>query len=752
MRSHGRYEAANATSRFARPTSDLAWGSAAVVLTVLIAASRLLVTPGFYYADDTQTGTAGQWWHLGGELLAGRLPLLNVHAWTAGNYLAEGQWGIFNPMIWLIAVVMRLVADPLLVITVVKIAALAVMTLGAYALSRSFRATRPWSAAAGVLVPLGGFTVYMDAPSWTTGLLAAALVPWSWYGLRRHVEDRRSPAVYLVATGLLVTLGYVFGVIVLVIIFTESLVRFGIRRDWARVRGVLIAGVFAGLLTVAVYLPGILTAPVTIRNSAAVFNTGFLNADMTDLFAASTATVTGSIGSWGTGATTAPLVYTLWALPAFALFWPSRHRLRALAPLLWVGIVLLLIVTGPDQVGPIRWPVRFMPYVVLVVCVAFASIASGRRARAPRMSLLASFALLALLSWVSVVNTTWEWRQVAASFAVQAFGILVLWWILHRPLLTQERSRTASAIAASLAGAALVVPQMYFFASTPLPQLGFGSDVTAMRAVPGDVPGDAIVVGDIYAGWRDPATFGERLVANQWYFSGTTVSSLYTVLPYRAYVEDLCADLRGSTCGAALATLTSTDNVTGRDLAELLGVNTIVVMKSSFGRQCPATPAGWTVHADDRITCVLVRVDPTPIAGGISWVGNGTQVEEVSRSSTDVTFRVDAVGTDARVVLSRLAWPGYRVRGAEQVQSVRGYLLTVDVASAEPGELVTVSFRPPGWGLEISALIAALLIAVGWPIARVVVARQSFSRRSATVGSRLVGERRLGRERGPGDS
>lgn len=697
----------------------------ALVATVVVALGRLVVTPSFYFADDTQTGTAGQWWQLGEALLSGRLPILDVHAWTAGNYLAEGQWGTFNPVIWGFAVLTRLGENPMVTITVVKIAALAVMTAGVYLLTRSFGGSRAWAAAAGVLVPLGGFTVYFDAPSWTTGLLASAVFPWVWWGLRRLVEDGRGPLAFLIPTFVLVTFGYVFGVIMLVLLLGETLVRAIVARDRRRIFTTLGAGAFGALLTVAVYLPGVLTAPVTVRGSTSIVNSGFLNADLTDTLSASTATVTGSIGAWWGEATTAPIMYALWALPALAFFAPSRTVLRRLVPLAIVGAVTLLVVTGPDQIGPIRWPVRFMPYLVLVVVVAFAVIAAeGRRARSPRRAAVLAGVILAGLSWFSAVNTPWEWRQVAISAFVQAVGLGALWLLIFRSRRPHRVVGGATAFVTGAVGAVLVIPQLFFFPASPLPQLGVVTDTNAMAQVPGDVQDDAIVVGDIYRGWKTASTFDERLVANQWYFSDTTVSSLYTVLPHRAYVEDLCADLRGATCPDALDTLTGLDPTTGLDVAQLLGVNTIVVMKASFPDGLPDLAEGWQVAADGELTWVLSREDAVDPAGGVAWTGDGTRVTETSRADTSITLRVDEVGDDPSVVLSRLAWPGYTVSGAEMADSLRGYLLTLDLSDAAAGDVIVVSFHPPGWTLEITCLVIAVLGLVAWPIVHAVRQRR----------------------------
>ncbi len=50
----------------------------------------------FYFRGDTQIAYLGWWYHLGDEVRAGRIPLMEPLAWEAGNYVAEGQWGLFS--------------------------------------------------------------------------------------------------------------------------------------------------------------------------------------------------------------------------------------------------------------------------------------------------------------------------------------------------------------------------------------------------------------------------------------------------------------------------------------------------------------------------------------------------------------------------------------------------------------------------------------------------------------------------------
>ena len=176
------------------------WPAIAALVTAAFAAARLIANPRFYYADDSEIGAFGQWWQLGDRLLHGGIPVLDPHAWQAGNYFAEGQWGLLNPVTWAIALAARASEHPAALMAVVKIAFLVVLAVGVHFLARGFGASPAWAAVAGVLVPLGGFTVYMDSPSWATGLFNAALLPWVWWSLRRIVETDRGIWPYVISS------------------------------------------------------------------------------------------------------------------------------------------------------------------------------------------------------------------------------------------------------------------------------------------------------------------------------------------------------------------------------------------------------------------------------------------------------------------------------------------------------------------------------------------------------------------------
>lgn len=697
----------------------------AIIITVGIASVRLAINPRFYFADDTQLGSIGIWHEMARLAAKGAFPILNPHAWQAGNYFAEGQWGLFNPLSWLIGIGSAVTADVLFYVTAIKLSALGALALGVYLLAREYGGSVWWSGAGAVMVPAAGFTSYMDAPSWVSGLLNAAAFSYTWWGLRR-IQKGRNPLAFLVSAYLLITFGYVFGVIMLVGLLCIVLIGALVQRSWRTALNVAIASVFGGLVTVATYLPGILTAGVTERGTSNIIQAWFLNADLTDFGGIAAPTASMSIAAWWGPITHAPIMYLSWALPLAITVWPALRRscTELLTPLALAAVVVILIL-GPSHVGPLRWPVRFLPYLAMAMAVVWAvSLTRGYPALVTRRRITAALIVTVALNWLAWTQTPTAKLLVLTTSAV-LLGIAVIGLLAVSKRL--KWSATArSAVAAGLVAAgtvAALVPQLYEYRYTPLGTFAVPTSASSMQSVLAGRQDDGFVVGDVYAGAFEPESFDELLVGNLWYYSPTSVSNLYTVLPFTTFSSDLCIDLRGATCAEAMKTLMSADKTTGLTVGELLGVNTVIAVKESFTSR-PETPDGWRLVQDGSTVWTYERIQPVATAGGLTYVGEGTRVTVLNQTDTHLTVRVDDVGPDGRLVFSRLAYPGYSVEGGQLTAPVRGYLLTVDVSDASPGDIVTVTFRPPGWTLEITSLAAALLIAVTWPVMVAVRARR----------------------------
>lgn len=707
------------------------WALVGIATTVVLALVPLLFNQRFYFADDTQTGAFGVWYSLGEHLRAGGWPLFEPSRWMGGNYAAEGQWGLFNPAIMLLGVVSTMLPNAVLLATGAKVAALGVASGGIYVLTRSYGARPEWATTAAVAAPLAGFVVYMDAADWVTGLFVWALLPWVWWGLRRTAFRRGNVLVPFAFGYLLVTVGYVHGTIMLVAVVVGVLIETAIERSRRGFLRVLLAGVLLGLVAVAVYLPGVLSAGVTARTGDGVTNTNFMSPDLSGLAASSISTA----HPWMTGYWLPPLgtpvLYLTWLVPAVVFIdWRRAGRLLpAVSGLLFVGVVSLALMFGPSEIGPLRYPVRIMSYVALT-CIVLLTVLLSRAAVKPGRGRLLSAAVLVLVGWYSALaEDPASWAEFGAALLLALGGVLAVGALMRRGEGTAAGAALVSVVIGFSAVSTLV--QHHDSPLSPMQDHHLPAAVAAYKTQLKGVTGDTVVVGNPSHEGRAP--WGETLLANAWYVNDATVQNVYTVLFYRTYAEDMCITFNGGTCPGTLAKLFQRDPTTGQVIADLLSVNNIQILNpvstTTPNEPSPAAafggvpPGGWHISRQGASTVVWSRDIPVADAGAVVWASSGTRVTTVSEDNRNITLHVDSVGPDGgRVAFSRLAWPGYSVNGATQGPPIRDYLLNVDLPAGSAGHEVTVSFSPPGWHVEIAALALAVLLALGWGTAEGVAA------------------------------
>lgn len=708
-----------------RVRSDLIWLAATVMVAFLGSLIPLLTNSRFYYYDDTQAGAFGIWFEIGTKLNAGEWPLFSDSGWGAGNYAAEGQWGIWNPLILLIGWLASGTPNIVVFSTILKITFLCVLAAGTFLLARSYKAAPEWSAIAGVAVTLTGFTVYMDAASWVTGLMVFSLLPLTWWGLRRMAIKEGNPIFALAPAYVLITIGYVHGTLMLVIVFLGLLLEawlYAGRRGAVRL---LVAGLVCGLIAMAVYLPGVLTAPVTAR-SGGIGNSGFLTPDLTGLY---TAWVPGSLpqltGWWGVFANV-PLLYVAWFLPVLAVVDYSKVKAagRELTALWVVGLVALALTLAPSDLGPLRFPVRLMPYVSLTVLLVLAVLVS--RFRVPvlgrgRMAVTVGIVLSGLyLAWSQSPTV-----RLAAIFGLLAVsGIACLLFVLYFPRLRPGfKGPVVTASGVLLVSMVIAAGQHVAFKAAPLPDFQMpDTPESYSRQLPG-AQGGTFIVGD-------PTRLGaeiwkETLASNAWYLNSAEVQNLYSPIMFAKYAEDLCISSHGWTCGAAAERLFQTDPTTGKVLADLLSVDTVQVLRDpgppSNKAFSGAPPSGWHEVSKTADSVVWIRDQPQLNTGQMVWASEGTALSLVSESNQEIVIRVDRMGeAPGKAVLSRLAWPGYDVDGGAVAAPLRGYLLAVDIPAGSAGKTVTVRFDPPGWPVVVGGIILAVGISAAWSSAELV--------------------------------
>lgn len=716
----------------------------------------VLVNRDFYFYADTPEGAYGQWYELGEQLLSGNWPLMNPAAWMAGNYVAEGQWGLWNPLVLLIALFVHAVPNAIVASTVIKLVLLALASLGICALVRDFGTSPSWALVAAVAAPLAGFTLYMDATSWVTNLMVWVFFPWTLWGIRRFAERRGSVFWPAISGYLLVTVGYVQGTIMLILLYVSLLLVALVRRHWGEVWRTLVVGVIHGLVALAVYLPGVLTSGVTSRADK-VDNDGFMVLTLSGLATGLSGFSTGDLSGWWGRFTDLPLLYVAWFIPLLLLV--SGRRVRALAPrmaALWVfGLLALVLAIGPSEMGPLRFPTRTLPWIALVAIVSTAVLLDrGLRRRPGRWSLILMLTSLGVSAWLvyAADPMAWHWPRNGAHILLAGIGVLVVWMLARRAL--GQHSARADQVARRRTGRdlAFLIPVCVLLVSLVVSGLQaktYAPLVTSRSDYPAEVAeyqdavpyarGDGIVVGDALALPHD--FWDETVFGNSWYLNpDAQFQNLYTPVGYEAYASEYCMLFDGRTCAGLADKLFEVDPTTGLPLADLLSLDTVQILTDAdhpiSALEATPVPEGWSRVGSTGQSVIWTRDEQTAPAGTAVWASQGVTYTQGDESNLSSTVHIDEVGPrGGTIVFSRLAWPGYTVDGGGQAPALRGYLLTVDVPADAAGTDITVTFRPPAWRVVLAAMAGAVGITVMGTVLQTVRARRELHTRARDGGS-----------------
>jgi hypothetical protein len=696
--------------------TELTWFALTAVTVGILALVPLIWNRRFYFQDDSENGAFGVWYHIGKSLLGGELPVLNPSVWSSGNYLAEGQWGTWNPVIMLIGVGAYLGANAVVFMTVLKVLLLLVAGTGVYLLARSYRAAPPLAYLAGFAVTLNGFTVYFDAPSWVTGLLVWALVPYFWVALRRLTRRSANPFPAFLVGYLIVTVGYVQGTFAIGFVLLAVGIDTLFRRQWARALRVVGVGAALVLVAVTVFLPGVLTASVTNRAVSIVGNDGMMSVDLGGLFSSTIATGYPQVSSWWwTGPTaTSPVVYIAWFLPVlFFVDWrkalANRSHVRDLSIIIGLSLAYVLL---PTVIGPLRYPVRFVPYLALsVIVLTVVALSRAAVINPGRNRVLGAVAVIAAAVYLSWAQLPSHYLSLFFSGVMAVVGLVAIWWLIRRSQSRSASTWTTVAAVAAAVSLVLTAAQHYDTRSSPLSMNNVPADNSIAQNVLDGVEGDVIVVGDPLDYGSDPAAWRETLMANMWYLSPAQVQNRYQLIGFAPYNSALCLEYLGGTCPELLDALFETRDHTGMLLVDQLSIDNIQILKVSFEEDEWLTPPdGWTLTRDTGLTVVWTRDEPVGPAGDVVWASEGTEVETISQTDTSVSMRVlSAPAGGGEVALSRLAWPGYSAANAAlSPQPVDDFLLSLDIPRSSVGEVVTVTFQPPGWAVEVGTWLVGV--------------------------------------------
>lgn len=689
-------------------------------LVSMLALLPVIRDPWFYFTDDAATQILPMWYSLGERVRAGTWPpLLDIHSWMGGNLAVEALFGVWNPVNAVLWAAVSLTPDLAISATIVRLVAFILLSAGFYGLCREYGAARWSSSAVATALPFCGSLFYYDAAKWPAALIAFVWIPFLWWAARRMVRDAANAWWVFVLGALALTAGNPYTTLAVCVVLLGLLIETGLCRPWRAFRRLALVSLAIACVTPLVYLPLLLSRPVTWRLPTAIGYSGDLTPHLRDLASLS---IPGHVPA--IPGVTEAAVYLCWfAMPLAAwLDWGLlRRRWRHLAGPLFVAGIFLLMARGPSELWMFRWPLRVLHYGYLGAAITLAVVLSaGLRVR-PLHRRLPCMAGLVLADATIIAVRTHDrgalQRDMTSLCLITLLAAVAVWAYCHH-----GRWWLGGVLQIGTA-ITFTLQVLWFLGNHSVIPYYFPSSVTQARAnFAQRYRGELLQVGDTEligppdgsrAAWRD------LLPGNLYRPARVEALGSYSGMGFRDFAGALCMNYAGSTCPAAYDVLWRRPPGIPVCLADLLRLDTVAVQRKLVDE--PPVPPGWAIAGRTGRVVILQRLPAVARTDGrLSWASPDVHV--LLDSALDdrhelVRFDRAAAGP-GRLLFARLAWPGYsaRVGGTEAaVHEGPAGLLEVDLPPGVHSGLIDLRWRPPGLrvGVALAGVGAAIAILLG---------------------------------------
>ena len=661
-----------------------------------------LVWRGFTFWGDNAESFLPLWHMWGTAIREGRPFLFDHTGWGGANVVGEAAYELFNPFTAINAVFIsffdNLGVAGLLVATEVMV----ILGWGIYGVARSYGARRIAAVIVGCVAPFAGFTLFYEAGNWLSGLMSITWTVHFWWASRSFARRRISPLWPFLFGSLAALLGSPYAMVGILVVLLAVGLELLIKRDLRRFGGLVLIGLAVGTMLLLAFIALAYAMPLTARDPATAFaaNGNYLAPTLSDLTALSAPTYLPRISAWGKTADIVPSTYAAWfILPLLPwLRYGVLREWRRLFSLYAFGGVFLLLTLGPDKIWLFRWPIRFSEYFYAALFVVMAVLLSrGFDRRRTRLKIVLTLAVVtagAYMSWASSPQIPWHF--------VIALAIVVLLILMFAGYRRWELRGVAVIAMVGTLFFALVQAGLFGWsqqhvtaaADQPPPPL-----ISTVKERSSMFQGRVLQVADLASlSGTDAVARGDFVFGNVAAAAGIQSMNRYTGINFVAFANAMAFDYRGSVNKDVGITYFFHDmsEELPAPIVDVLGVDTLVVAKDKFDfAQLAEYDRGWHVVDDDEYRVVLVRDEPVahPVLHAIGDVA----ISDAKEKGEDVVFRANA-SEDAKVVLDRLAWPGYTAtldgKPLKVTQESFG-LLTVVLPAGSEG-VVRVGYEVPG--------------------------------------------------------
>jgi hypothetical protein len=381
-----------------------------------------------------------------------------------------------------------------------------------------------------------------------------------------------------------------------------------------------------------------------------------------------------------------------------------RHRAWA------IFLALMLVATqGPEQLGPLRWPFRYLPYFqISAVMLTLTALSCAGYVWRPRL-------LLAILGLQTVLSLQTDPRA-AGPILIFALIVAASSFALKKLL---PRPKSAAALLAFVG--------LAYFASTrwDLPVNLAVADWNFRRTPQKLAPLSAIAPASTFylngtGNLSDPGRFDELVLGQSALIVGPPAINGYSPIGHRGLAARFCMNGYGLPCPEAGPRLLERDVETGLSLADLMRVDRIVVERGPFLDRFNQVDRGpWRIAEERPRTIIFSRLAPNAdLPGTLAWPVLGAKISalgeaKATREGLQIESRDPGVN---RLIFARPYWAGYRVLFNRKPLAVHAYanmLVAVDLpADGSTGELELI-YAPKYFGETIIVAALALIALIG---------------------------------------
>ncbi|GAB3199760.1 hypothetical protein GCM10027261_30270 [Geodermatophilus arenarius] len=743
-----------------RPGSPARAGLVAAGLFVAAEAVLLLVVrlwqPRFFYIDDMQAQYLPVFSWFGRQ--PGTPPLIDPDQGSGGAFVADLQYGVLDPVHWLLAQVVGSAQDLNAAAWGMKILVVAVMGLGTTVLATHLGARPVWAAAAALGAVNSGFMLWYATSWWPSGW-GTAWMPWLWWALSSRSRWAVPGAV--VAAYMTITSGYPYALpFSAIVVACVALVRLQQPRAEGGVRD-LVVRLAAGAGGALLGAPGLLTAsaltPFSQRSLGgagdAFGNAGEHIPNLLDVLLGSATLSPSVLGWWGDRMQPAVMALAWFVLPVLALVrWRVRPdgvrlwRTPGVLPAVALCVVAVVATQSPTVLFDLRYPWRYVVVLQVVSPVLVAVLASrcgldlGRRRLALAAGLLVAQGVLA---W-SRTPVMWKWHAFVVFWGLVVLAVAGV-LASRRAARDAEPAGDGGTPARARAGAVLAVLALVATAAAPLASIG--AAITYQRidardhgAEPTGLPARGIydttvwpsLVSDFEEAsqgvglnatvlwWGEPGEDRGALrgaaVGNAALLAGIRPGYAYTSLGQAGWANRWCASFVGvvGDCPDPVDRLLA--QVPGTDVTwlEALSKDVVLLDERAPAEIRAALDRSYERTGEDRGLLRYERREATP--GRVTWVSDGVDsVEAIDVGFEQESYRVSWSGDDARVFTRIPWWPGYVARVDGQpvdVEVVDGTAVEVVLPAGGGEGTLEIAYERPRAGLGTVAVGAGAVLSV----------------------------------------